>query len=129
LDFYPGTVFPSVLGPGGERDAIVTALGTLRCFARRAGIPASVPIKVEENGWPTLPPLRSYERQAELLESMLRTVHRFRGTFGVTDYRWFNLRDGNSDSPLLFQRFGLLESDYDRKPAFERYRRLVRELG
>jgi hypothetical protein len=129
LDVYPGTVFPPALTAGGERDAIVTALGTLRCFARGAGIPSSVPIKIEENGWPTQPPLRTYERQAELLESMVRTVHRFRGTFGVTDYRWFNLRDGDSVSPLLFQRFGLLESDYDRKPAFRRYRRLVRELG
>jgi hypothetical protein len=129
LDVYPGTVFPPVLAPGGERDAIVTALATLRCFARTAGIPAAVPIKVEENGWPTQPPLRSYARQAELLESMVRTVHRFRGTFGVTDYRWFNLRDGNSASPLLFQHFGLLESDYDPKPAFERYGRLVRKLG
>jgi hypothetical protein len=129
LDVYPGTVFPPALAPGGERDAMVTALATLRCLARRAGIPASVPIKVEENGWPTQPPLRSYERQAQLLESMVRTVHRFRGTFGVTDYRWFNLRDGNSDSHLLFQHFGLLESDYDRKPAFGRYRALVRELG
>jgi hypothetical protein len=129
LDVYPGTVFPLDLAPGGERDAIVTALGSLRCFARGVGIGSSVPIKIEENGWPTQPPLRSYERQAELLESMVRTVNRFRGTFGVTDYRWFNLRDGDSASPLLFQRFGLLESDYDRKPAFDRYRRLVRELG
>ena len=129
LDVYPGTVFPLDLVPGGERDAIVGALGSLRCFARGVGIRSSVPIKIEENGWPTQPPLRSYERQAELLESMVRTVNRFRGTFGVTDYRWFNLRDGDSASPLLFQRFGLLESDYDRKPAFDRYRRLVRELG
>jgi hypothetical protein len=60
---------------------------------------------------------------------MVRTVNRFRGTFGVTDYRWFNLRDGDSASPLLFQRFGLLESDYDREPAFDRYSRLVGELG
>jgi hypothetical protein len=88
-----------------------------------------VPIKVEENGWPTLPPVRDYATQARLLEAMVRTVHRYRGRFGVTDYRWFNLRDGDTTSPKLFQHFGLLESDYDRKPAFERYRRLVAELG
>jgi hypothetical protein len=129
LDVYPGTVFPPTLGPRDERDAIVTALATLRCFARRVGVPARTPIKVEENGWPTQPPARSYDRQAELLESMVRTLHRFRGTFGVTDYRWFNLRDGDTASPLLFQHFGLLESDYDRKPAFERYRGLIRKLG
>jgi hypothetical protein len=129
LDIYPGTVFPTTLPPGGEHDAIVTALATIRCFARGLGISARTSIKVEENGWPTQPPGRSYERQAELLDSMVRAVHRFRGTFGVSDYRWFNLRDGDTGSPLLFQHFGLLESDYDRKPAFERYRRLVRELG
>jgi hypothetical protein len=129
LDLYPGTVFPPSLAPGAERDAVVTALASLRCFARATGIAARTPIKIEENGWPTLPPLRTRERQAELLASMVRTVHRYRGTFGVTDYRWFNLRDGDSASPLLFQHFGLLESDYDEKPAFRRYRRLVRELG
>ena len=129
LDVYPGTVFPPTLGPGGERDALVSALASLRCFAGRTGIGRRVPIKVEENGWPTLPPARSYRRQARLLESMVRTIHRYRGTFGVTDYRWFNLRDGDSASPALFQRFGLLESDYEPKPAFSRYRRLVRELG
>jgi hypothetical protein len=85
LDLYPGTVFPPSLAPGAERDAVVTALGTLRCFARATGIVARVPIKVEENGWPTLPPLRTGERQADLLASMVRTVHRYRGTFGVTD--------------------------------------------
>ena len=129
LDVYPGTVFPPTVERGGERDAIVTALATLRCFAGRTGIGRRVPIKIEENGWPTLPPGRGYATQARLLESMVRTVHRHRGTFGVTDYRWFNLRDGDTSSPALFQRFGLLESDYDPKPAFNRYRRLIAELG
>ena len=129
LDAYPGTVFPVDVSVGGERDAMVSALASLRCFARGAGIPSSVPIKVEENGWPTAPPLRSYREQARRLERMVRAVHDFRGTFNVSDYRWFNLRDGNTQSPLLFQHFGLLESDGERKPAFGAYRRLVRELG
>ena len=129
LDVYPGTVFPPSLEPGGERKAIVSALADLRRFAGRTGISRRVPMHIEENGWPTLPPARPYATQARLLESMVRTVHRYRGTFGVTDYRWFNLRDGDTSSPTLFQRFGLLESDYDPKPAFSVYRRLVRELG
>ncbi len=129
LDVYPGTVFPPVLSTGGERDAMVSALASLRCFARSAGIARSVPIKVEENGWPTAPPLRGYREQARRLERMARAVHDYRGTFNVSDYRWFNLRDGNTESELLFQHFGLLESDGDRKPAFGAYRRLVRELG
>ena len=129
MDVYPGTVFPPALPPGGERDAIVTALRSLRCFARGAGIPATVPIKVEENGWPTLLPERGYAEQARRLRRMVRAVHEYRGRFGVTDYRWFNLRDADSGSEVLFQHFGLLESDYDAKPAFDEYRSLIRALG
>jgi hypothetical protein len=127
LDVYAATLFPLDLAPGGERDAIVTALGNLRCFARGAGIRSSVPIKIEENGWPI--PSRRCGATSARPSCSVRTVNRFRGTFGVTDYRSFNPRDGDSTSPLLFQRFGLLESDHDRRPAFDRYRRLVRELG
>ena len=56
-------------------------------------------------------------------------MHDFRGTYNVTDYRWFNLRDSDTSSPMLFQHFGLLEDDYDRKPAFGAYRSLVEELS
>jgi hypothetical protein len=129
LDAYPGTVFTPVSTPGGERDNMVNAMSALRCYARIPGIPASVPMKVEENGWPTQPPARSYERQAEVLRTMVGAVHDFRGTYNVTDYRWFNLRDGDTGSPLLFQHFGLLEDDYDRKPAFPAYRALVSRLS
>src|SRR4051794_21236625 len=129
LDAYPGTVFPPAESPGGERDGMVNAMSSLRCYARIAGIPQSVPMKVEENGWPTQPPGRSYAKQADVLELMVRAAHDFRGTFNVSDYRWFNLRDGDTGSPLLFQHFGLVESGYAEKPAFERYRRLVAELS
>jgi hypothetical protein len=129
LDAYPGTVFPPAESEGGERDGMVNAMSSLRCYARIPGIPETVPMKIEENGWPTQSPNRSYEKQARVLELMVRAAHDFRGTYNVTDYRWFNLRDGDSDSPLLFQHFGLTESDYDKKPAFDVYRRLVRELS
>ena len=129
LDAYPGTVFPAALPLGGERDAIVSALRSLRCFARVPGIPRDTPIKVEENGWPTLPPARGDAEQARRLRAMVRAVHDYRGTFGVSDYRWFNLRDADSAAPTLFQHFGLLESDYQAKPAFAEFRRLIRALG
>jgi len=129
LDAYPGTIFPVGVPLGGERDAIVSALSSLRCFARVPGIPRRTPIKVEENGWPTQPPARGYAEQAIRLRSMVRAVHDYRGTFNVSDYRWFNLRDADSAAPTLFQHFGLLESDYDAKPAFAAYRGLVRELS
>ena len=129
LDAYPGTVFPVTVPLGGERDAMVSALRSLRCFARVPGIARSIPIKVEENGWPTLPPARGYDEQARRLRAMVRAVSDYRGTFGVSDYRWFNLRDADSNAPALFQHFGLLDSDYRAKPAFAVYRGLVRELG
>jgi hypothetical protein len=129
LDAYPGTVFPVVVPLGGERDAIVSALRSLRCFARVPGIPRSTPIKVEENGWPTLLPARAYAEQATRLRRMVRAVHDYRGAFNVSDYRWFNLRDADTAAPALFQHSGLLESDYDAKPAFAAYRGLVRDLG
>jgi len=129
LDAYPGTVFPAQLPLDGARDAIVTALHSIRCFARTAGIGSRVPIQVEENGWPTQPPSRPYAMQARMLGRMVRAVSAYRGTYNVRDYHWFNLRDADTSSSVLFQHFGLLRSDYSRKPAFGVYRRLVRALG
>jgi hypothetical protein len=105
------------------------ALRALRHYARIPGIPRSTPIKVEENGWPTLLPDRGYAEQARRLRAMVRAVSAYRRAYNVTDYRWFNLRDADSASDVLFQHFGLLESDYDPKPAFSVYRKLIRELG
>jgi hypothetical protein len=127
LDAYPGTVFPPESDADGYRDGMVNAMSALRCYATVPGIPASVPMKVEENGWPTFPG-RSEADQADFLERMVRAVNDFRGTYNVADYRWFNLRDGDTSAPQPFQHFGLLRSDYSPKPAFQRYRRLVAEL-
>jgi hypothetical protein len=128
VDAYPGTVFPPVEGPGRERDGMVNALSSARCFMTIPAIPESVPIHIEENGWPTSP-ARSEEQQVQSLETMVRAVHDFRGTYNVTDYRWFNLRDGDSTSPNFQTRYGLLRDDYSEKPAFARYAALLRELG
>jgi hypothetical protein len=127
LDAYPGTVFPPETDADGYRDGMVNAMSALRCYATVPGIPASVPMKVEENGWPTFPG-RSEDDQAEFLERMLRAVSDFRGTYNVSDYRWFNLRDGDTSSAQPFQHLGLMRSDYTPKPAFPRFRRLVAEL-
>ncbi len=122
-------MFPPVeSGIEGYRDGMVNGISTLRCFARTPGIPESVPMKVEENGWPTFPG-RSREMQAAVLEVMVQAVHDFRGTYNITDYRWFNLRDGDTSSPQPFQHFGLFDSSYVEKPAFAVYRRLVDRLA
>jgi hypothetical protein len=128
VDAYPGTVFPPAHTPGGERDGIVNALSSARCFMAIPGIPETVPIHIEENGWPTSP-VRSEAQQLEVMNTMVRAVHDFRGTFNVSDYRWFNLRDGDSTSPNFGVRYGLLRDDYSEKPAFAGYAALVRELA
>jgi hypothetical protein len=129
LDAYPGTFFPPAVPPGGERDWVVNALDLLRrCYLPTARIPFETPIHVQENGFPTGPG-RSYERQVQALRTMVRAFHDYRGTFNVSDYRWFNLRDADTESAGFQQQYGLVKDDYDVKPAFEAYRTLVRELS
>ncbi len=130
LDAYPGTVFPPAEYPGGERDGMVAAMSQLRkCFMPIPGLGAEVPIRVEENGWPTDPPARSEAQQVTALGDMVQAVHDFRGTYNVSDYRWFDLRDHNSSQGTFQSRYGLLRDDYSEKPAFGRYRSLVAELA
>jgi hypothetical protein len=129
LDAYPGTVFPPVETGDGYRDGMVNAMSVLReCFLPIAGIPATVPIKVEENGYPTGPG-RSESEQVNAMEQMVRAVHDFRGNYNVTDYRWFDLRDHDSSSENFQHHYGILHDDYTPKPAFDLYRNLVAELS
>jgi hypothetical protein len=129
LDVYPGTFYPPSVPPGMERDFVIDALSVLReCYAPMAGVSERVPIHIQENGFPTGPG-RTYERQEQALENMVRAVHDARGVFNVSDYRWFNLRDAQTASPNFQQQYGLMTDQYEPKPAFKRYAALVRELG
>lgn len=129
LDAYPGTFFPPTEPPGGTRDGMVAAMSQLRkCFMPKAGLGEDVPIRVEENGWPTGPGRSEAQQEAEL-RSMVQAVHDFRGTYNVTDYRWFDLRDHDSSSPNFQHHYGLLRDDYEPKPAFRAYRALLRDLA
>jgi hypothetical protein len=130
LDVYPGTFFPPVNTPGGERDSLVNALSALRdCYAPVAGITKAVPLHVEENGFPTSEPGRTYARQAQIADNMIRTFHDYSGNYNLRDYRWFNLRDSDSTSSNFQQQYGIMRDDYTPKPAFDVYAGLVRELG
>ena len=130
LDAYPGTFFPPVEAPGRERDGMVNAFSTFRCYLEGAGIPDSVPMRVEENGYPTgATPDRSEDRQAQALQTMVGAVQDFRGTYDISDYRWFDLRDSDTTSPNFQQRYGLLRDDYSEKPAFAAYQDLIARLS
>jgi hypothetical protein len=132
LDYVGLDFFPDVFRPiAADRLAAVVA-GAVAGFRRdslpRAGIGAPVPIRICECGWSTGPG-RSEQRQAEVLETAVRTLAGLRGELNLAGYGCFGLRDANSAGNSLFDGFGLLRDDYSPKPAFEAYRRLVDELS
>lgn len=99
-----------------------------------AGIPVSVPIRVTENGWPTGKNTianieRTYERQGEVLETVIRTVYKLRQELNISHYELFGLRDADSSKEDLFHQYGIMRDDYTPKPAFHRFKKLVQELG
>ncbi len=134
LDFYPGSVYPPTMPPGDTyRGEFAQAAGVLRdCFAPQAGIGPATPIWITEDGVPT--GANSEAQQAAALQQLLQAASDYSGTFNITDYRWFNLRDSSTGSPAnligpTFSSDGLLRSDYSRKPAFDAYRTMVARLG
>src|SRR5207248_1056916 len=56
-------------------------------------------------------------------------VQLYPGPFGVTDYRYFNLRHNVPNGTDLFDDVGLLRADYTQKPAFSAYRDLIVNYG
>jgi hypothetical protein len=56
---------------------------------------------------------------------MVAAADDFRGTYNVSDYRWFDLRDQNSASLNFQHHYGLLLDDYTPKPGFAAYAALV----
>lgn len=135
LDFFPD-VFRPVAPDGEPGDLPQSVTGVLETMRREwlpsAGIPAEVPIHITENGWPT-GPTRSCERQAEILETIVRTIHGVSRRLNIERYTLFSLRDTDSTRPEvagdIFYHFGVTRDDYSPKPAFETYRRVIAELG
>ncbi len=131
LDFFPDVFRPLAPdgSPGDVRSSVASVLAHFRQVnMAAANIPADVPIHITEHGWPT-GPTRSYERQAEVLEIVVRIIHEHRARLNITHYEHFALRDANSSNPDLLAQFGLLRDDYRPKPAFARYCQLIAELG
>jgi len=135
LDFFPDVFRPvSPDGQPGDLNAsVVGVIETMRSiWLPTAGIPDGVPIHITEHGWPTSLG-RGMGRQAEVIEQVIRTVHSHRERLNIERYSLFALRDvalrnaGNEEN--LFNFFGIMTANYQRKPAFEVVRGLVKELG
>ncbi len=120
LDFFPD-VFRPVAADGQPGDLVSSVVYILDKFCnidlQKANIPFSVPIVIAENGWPTARS-RSYERQSQVLETIIRTVFDNRSNFNITQYQLFCLRDSDSGVEDIFYQFGILKDDYSPKPAF-----------
>jgi hypothetical protein len=129
LQLYPGLVWPPTSPPAAAGDDTLEALTLLRqCYMPRAGLGRDVDLWVTENGYASnLGRIESDQKLA--LGSTLDAIHRYSGTLGVTDYRWFNLRDNDSSGSDLFAGVGLLRDDYSPKPAFATYRSAIARIG
>jgi hypothetical protein len=129
LQIYPGLVYPPVSPPSAAGDDTVEALTLLRgCYMPQAGLGRKVDLWVTENGYATN--LGRTEPDQDLaLRSTLDAVYRYSRVLGVTDYRWFNLRDNDSAGTDLFAAVGLLRDDYSEKPAFATYRSYIDRIG
>jgi hypothetical protein len=130
LQIYPGLIVPPAIPPGSSAGAATVEALTLmrRCYLPKAGIGPGTDLWVTENGYVTNRG-RDEAGQRAALASTVRAVHRWSGTLGVSDYRWFNLRDNISGGPGLFDAVGLLRDDYSRKPAFAAFRRAIHRFG
>jgi hypothetical protein len=130
VQLYPGLFWPPAFGPGETAgSATLDALTLVRdCYMPLARLGGDVPIWISENGYATNLN-RRLERQVTDLTSTVEDVFAYSGTLNVTDYRYFNLRDNNSDGGDLFDAVGLLFDDYSEKPAFAAYRDLIERFG
>jgi hypothetical protein len=130
LDVYPGTVYPSLLVPPIDTaaDEMASAIATMRiCYLPLANIPKATPLWITENGFPSNG--AADQNQVAALRGMVGAVEEYGGTYDVTDYRWFNLRDNNSNGTGLFDKDGLLRDRYTKKPSFAIYRSLIKGLS
>ncbi len=139
VDFVGHNFYVDVFEEPLETAAISTRVEQLLRALRHdhlaaAGISSRVPIRVTENGWPTganpfTNALRTPERQAEVIDTVIRTVHRLQSELNISHYMLFGLRDADSSHSDLFHQFGIMHDDYTPKPAYHTFKDLIREFG
>jgi hypothetical protein len=98
-----------------------------RTLLPRAGL-SRASLHFSESGYPTGSG-RSEAMQQTVLSAAVRAVAAARVTYGVTDYRWFDLRDADTTDTSFESHYGLMRDDYSPKPAFFTYRDLIARLG
>ncbi len=120
IDDYPGTIYPPAYPPGDTAAKEVgEAIATMRdCYLPLAGIATSVPLWITENGYTSS---SSTASQVTSLNGTIDMVRALSGTYGVTDYRWFNFRDNDSSGTGTFDQDGLLYDTYAPKPSYPAY--------
>jgi hypothetical protein len=133
LDFFPDVFRPAA--PDGQAGDIGSSVrGILEAMRNiwlpEANISDSVAIHITEHGWPT-GLTRSAERQADVLETVVRDVYALRASLNIERYTLFSLRDVSlSDAEdNLFRYFGITDAQYVSKPAFRRFQVLINELS
>ena len=131
LDYIGLNLYLDVTEPlaGEVEDAAEETLTQFRNVSlAQAGIPATIPLHICENGWPT-GPNRFYTRQADILQRIVRKIYELRNSLNITQFELFSLRDADTANPEVCSQFGIMRDDYTPKPAFETYRQLIEELG
>ncbi|HEY4457959.1 MAG TPA: hypothetical protein VGN81_26835 [Pseudonocardiaceae bacterium] len=130
IDTYPDVPFPGVpTGPIDLTAFIGKALDTVRNTEMPiAGLGASVPIRVSENGWATSA-TRTPEQQQQALTTEINAINADRAQYNVLSYELFALRDDVTGSADIFDQFGIMTDDYTPKPMFSTYRDLINALG
>jgi hypothetical protein len=112
VDIYAGTYIPPLYSLNDEADFRTALEYVRREMMPLAGLGETVPINVQEFGYPTLAPIRSEAKQAEALAAYIRAT----GGLNVRLLQWFQLADANSP---LGDGWGLVRADYTPKPAFD----------
>jgi hypothetical protein len=127
IDLYPGTFGSRRGAPGAAaiRGVMLRDLVALRsCLMPLARLGRRVPIHLSENGYPTGAG-RPVSEQTRVVRTAVATARAYSRALGISDYRWFDLRDANSADHSFESHYGLLRDDFRPKPAFAVYRRLV----
>lgn len=134
VDAYPGTWGPPLVLTGSVGLAAAVRASTISTMKalREQLLPAAgldrAAIRFAESGYPT-DRLRTEAKQVTVMTAAIETIDEHRVRYGVTDYRWFDLRDADSAHASFESHYGITRDDYSPKPAFDTFRGLVARLG